>query len=140
MNWEAVSAISGILAAIAVMLTVVYLAIQVRKNTLAWLDPFVAFFIEGDGIGIDITPVMMTVVDAAVAKAYDGARSIKWMEIYSGEKSLELYGEDEWLPTETLDAMREFVVGIKGPMTTPVGGGIRSLNVATVRPALPRRS
>jgi isocitrate dehydrogenase len=87
-------------------------------------------FIEGDGIGIDITPVMMTVVNAAVAKAYDGERSIKWMEIYSGEKSLELYGEDEWLPAETLEAMREFVVGIKGPMTTPVGGGIRSLNVA----------
>ena len=87
-------------------------------------------FIEGDGIGIDITPVMMTVVDAAVAKAYDGERGIKWMEIYSGEKSLELYGEDEWLPAETLEAMREFVVGIKGPMTTPVGGGIRSLNVA----------
>jgi isocitrate dehydrogenase len=87
-------------------------------------------FIEGDGIGIDITPVMMTVVDAAVAKAYDGERALKWMEIYSGEKSLELYGEDEWLPAETLEAMREFVVGIKGPMTTPVGGGIRSLNVA----------
>ena len=87
-------------------------------------------FIEGDGIGTDITPVMMKVVDAAVAKAYDGTRAIKWMEIYSGEKSLELYGEDEWLPAETLDAMREFLVGIKGPMTTPVGGGIRSLNVA----------
>ena len=87
-------------------------------------------FIEGDGIGIDITPVMIKVVDAAVTKAYEGTRAIKWMEIYSGEKSLELYGEDEWLPTETLDAMREFVVGIKGPMTTPVGGGIRSLNVA----------
>ena len=87
-------------------------------------------FIEGDGIGIDITPVMMTVVNAAVAKAYDGERALKWMEIYSGEKSLELYGEDEWLPAETLEAMREFVVGIKGPMTTPVGGGIRSLNVA----------
>ncbi len=87
-------------------------------------------FIEGDGIGIDITPVMKKVVDAAVAKAYGGERAIKWMEIYSGEKSLELYGEDEWLPAETLEAMREFVVGIKGPMTTPVGGGIRSLNVA----------
>ncbi|TDJ22202.1 MAG: NADP-dependent isocitrate dehydrogenase [Gammaproteobacteria bacterium] len=87
-------------------------------------------YIEGDGIGTDITPVMMKVVDAAVAKAYDGARALKWMEIYSGEKSLEVYGEDEWLPAETLDAMREFLVGIKGPMTTPVGGGIRSLNVA----------
>ncbi len=87
-------------------------------------------FIEGDGIGTDITPVMMKVVDAAVAKAYDGTRAIKWMEIYAGEKSLDVYGEDEWLPAETLDAMREFLVGIKGPMTTPVGGGIRSLNVA----------
>jgi isocitrate dehydrogenase len=87
-------------------------------------------FIEGDGIGIDITPVMKKVVDSAVTKAYDGERALKWMEIYSGEKALELYGEDEWLPAETLEAMREFVVGIKGPMTTPVGGGIRSLNVA----------
>ena len=87
-------------------------------------------FIEGDGIGVDITPVMIDVTDAAVAKAYGGKRSIAWMEIYSGEKSLEVYGEDQWLPEETLDAMREFIVGIKGPMTTPVGGGIRSLNVA----------
>ena len=87
-------------------------------------------FIEGDGIGVDITPVMKKVVDAAVAKAYASERRISWMEIYSGEKSLEVYGEDEWLPQETLDAMREFIVGIKGPMTTPVGGGIRSLNVA----------
>jgi isocitrate dehydrogenase len=87
-------------------------------------------FIEGDGIGVDITPVMIDVVDAAVEKAYGGERKIAWMEIYSGEKSLEVYGEDEWLPAETLDAMREFIVGIKGPMTTPVGGGIRSLNVA----------
>ena len=87
-------------------------------------------FIEGDGIGVDITPVMLHVVDAAVAKAYDNARKIAWMEIYSGEKSLDVYGEDEWLPEETLDAMREYLVGIKGPMTTPVGGGIRSLNVA----------
>src|SRR5262245_2588039 len=87
-------------------------------------------FIEGDGIGVDITPVMKSVVDAAVAKAYRGTRTIKWMEIYSGEKSLEVYGADQWLPRETLTAMREFIVGIKGPMTTPVGGGIRSLNVA----------
>ena len=87
-------------------------------------------FIEGDGIGVDITPVMIDVVDAAVAKAYGGQRKISWMEIYSGEKSLEVYGADEWLPEETLDAMREFIIGIKGPMTTPVGGGIRSLNVA----------
>jgi len=87
-------------------------------------------FIEGDGIGVDITPVMIDVVDAAIAKAYGGQRRIHWMEIYSGEKSLELYGEDQWLPDETLAAMKEFLVGIKGPMTTPVGGGIRSLNVA----------
>jgi len=87
-------------------------------------------FIEGDGIGVDITPVMIDVVNAAVEKAYGGKRKIRWMEIYSGEKSLEVYGEDQWLPAETLDAMKEFLVGIKGPMTTPVGGGIRSLNVA----------
>lgn len=87
-------------------------------------------FIVGDGIGVDITPVMIKVIDAAVSKAYSGERSLKWMEIYSGEKSLEVYGEDQWLPEETLTAMREFLVGIKGPMTTPVGGGIRSLNVA----------
>ena len=87
-------------------------------------------FIEGDGIGTDITPVMKKVVDSAVERAYDGNRSIAWMEIYSGEKALAVYGEDQWLPDETLDAMREHLVGIKGPMTTPVGGGIRSLNVA----------
>ena len=87
-------------------------------------------YIEGDGIGVDITPVMLKVVDAAVAKAYAGDRRIVWMEIYSGEKALAVYGANEWLPEETLVAMREFLVGIKGPMTTPVGGGIRSLNVA----------
>ncbi len=87
-------------------------------------------FIEGDGIGVDITPVMKKVVDASVTRAYRGIRKIVWMEIYAGEKSLDVYGADEWLPTETLDAMRDFNVGIKGPMTTPVGGGIRSLNVA----------
>ena len=87
-------------------------------------------FLEGDGIGVDITPVMRKVLDAAVAKAYGGRRRIVWMEIYGGEKAVRLYGPDQWLPEETLDAMREFSVGIKGPMTTPVGGGIRSLNVA----------
>ena len=86
-------------------------------------------YIEGDGIGIDITPVMMQVVDAAVAKAYGGRRQIRWMEIYAGEKSTRVYGEDVWLPAETLSAVKEFVVSIKGPLTTPVGGGIRSLNV-----------
>jgi isocitrate dehydrogenase len=99
-------------------------------NSLNIPDNPIIPFIEGDGIGVDITPVMKDVVDAAVAKAYGGSRRIHWMEIYSGEKSLEVYGEDEWLPAETLEAMREFIIGIKGPMTTPVGGGIRSLNVA----------
>src|SRR4051794_998265 len=87
-------------------------------------------FIEGDGIGVDITPVMKRVVDAAVENAYGGARRIHWLEVYAGEKSTRLYGPDVWLPDETLDALREYVVAIKGPMTTPIGGGIRSLNVA----------
>ena len=87
-------------------------------------------FIEGDGIGVDITPVMKAVVDAAVEKAYGGEREIKWMEIFAGEKSTRVYGPDEWLPQETLETVREYSVAIKGPMTTPVGGGIRSLNVA----------
>ncbi len=87
-------------------------------------------FIEGDGTGIDITPVMIKVVDAAVAKSYGGKRKIHWMEVYAGEKSTHVYGPDEWLPKETLDAVRDYVVSIKGPLTTPVGGGIRSLNVA----------
>ena len=87
-------------------------------------------FIEGDGTGLDITPVMIKVVDAAVAKAYAGKKKIHWMEVYAGEKSTNLYGPDVWLPAETLAALREYVVSIKGPLTTPVGGGIRSLNVA----------
>ncbi|SME97068.1 NADP-dependent isocitrate dehydrogenase [Pseudogulbenkiania subflava] len=87
-------------------------------------------FIEGDGIGIDITPVMIKVIDAAVDKAYSGQKQIHWMEVYAGEKSTRLYGPDEWLPKETFDALKEYSVSIKGPMTTPVGGGIRSLNVA----------
>jgi isocitrate dehydrogenase len=87
-------------------------------------------FIEGDGTGIDITPVMIKVVDAAVAKAYGGKKKIHWMEVYAGEKSTRIYGPDVWLPTETLDAVKEYVVSIKGPLTVPVGGGIRSLNVA----------
>jgi isocitrate dehydrogenase len=86
-------------------------------------------FIEGDGIGVDITPVMKAVVDAAVENAYGGEREIKWMEIFAGEKSTRVYGPDEWLPQETLEIVREYSVAIKGPMTTPVGGGIRSLNV-----------
>ena len=87
-------------------------------------------FIEGDGIGIDVTPVMRKVIDAAVEKAYAGKRKIEWMEVYAGEKSLKVYGENVWLPEETLDALKEFVISIKGPLTTPIGGGIRSLNVA----------
>ncbi|MCP5203153.1 MAG: NADP-dependent isocitrate dehydrogenase [Pseudomonadales bacterium] len=86
-------------------------------------------YIEGDGIGVDISPVMIDVVDAAVAKAYGGKRKISWMEIYTGEKAAELY-EGDWFPDETLQAIKEYTVGIKGPLTTPVGGGFRSLNVA----------
>ena len=87
-------------------------------------------YIEGDGTGVDITPVMIKVVDAAVAKAYGGKKKIRWMEIYAGEKSTRVYGPDVWLPPETLEVLRDYVVSIKGPLTTPVGGGIRSLNVA----------
>ena len=87
-------------------------------------------FIEGDGIGVDITPVMIKVVDAAVAKAYGSQKKIHWMEVYAGEKSTKVYGADVWLSTETLETLKEYSVSIKGPMTTPVGGGIRSLNVA----------
>ena len=87
-------------------------------------------FIEGDGIGIDITPAMLNVVDAAVNKAYSGSKKISWMEVYCGEKSTQVYDKDTWLPDETIDALKDFVVSIKGPLTTPVGGGIRSLNVA----------
>ncbi len=86
-------------------------------------------FIEGDGIGVDITPVMKRVVDAAVEKAYGGERAIAWMEIYAGEKANKLYGGDVWLPEETMEAVKDYVVSIKGPLTTPVGGGMRSLNV-----------
>ena len=87
-------------------------------------------YVEGDGIGVDISPVMIRVVDAAVEKAYGGSRRIAWMEIFAGEKATSIYGENEWLPAETLDAMQEYIVSIKGPLTTPVGGGIRSLNVS----------
>ncbi len=87
-------------------------------------------YIEGDGTGVDITPVMLKVVDAAVEKAYGGKRRISWMEVYAGEKSTRIYGPDVWLPDETMQAVKDYVVSIKGPLTTPVGGGIRSLNVA----------
>jgi len=87
-------------------------------------------FIEGDGIGVDITPVMRKVVDKAVEKAYGGSKKIHWMEVYAGEKATNVYGKDEWLPEETLAAVKDYIVAIKGPLTTPVGGGIRSLNVS----------
>ena len=87
-------------------------------------------FIEGDGIGVDVTPAMIRTVDAAVKKAYGDTKKISWMEIYAGEKATQVYGADQWLPKETLAAIKQFVVSIKGPLTTPVGGGIRSLNVA----------
>jgi isocitrate dehydrogenase len=98
-------------------------------NTLNVPDQPVIPFIEGDGTGIDVTPVMRKVVDAAVARAYDGRRTIHWMEVYAGGKATALYGEGVSLPPETLDAVRDYLVSIKGPLTTPVGGGIRSLNV-----------
>lgn len=87
-------------------------------------------YIEGDGTGVDITPVMKEVVDAAIEKAYQGKRKIHWMEVYAGEKATQVYDKDTWLPAETMQAVKEYVVSIKGPLTTPVGGGIRSLNVA----------
>lgn len=92
-------------------------------------------YIEGDGTGVDITPVMIKVVDAAVKKAYGASKKIHWMEVYIGEKAVQLYGPNTWVPQETLDALKEYVVAIKGPLTTPVGGGIRSLNV-TLRQVL----
>jgi isocitrate dehydrogenase len=98
-------------------------------NSINVSDTPIIPYIEGDGIGVDITPVMIKVVDAAVNKAYTGKRKIAWMEVYAGEKSTKVYGENVWLPEETLAAIKEFVVSIKGPLTTPVGGGIRSLNV-----------
>ena len=105
--------------------------ITVNKDfSLAVPDNPIIPYIEGDGTGFDITPVMLKVVDAAVAKAYGGKRKIHWMEIYAGEKSTKVYGPDVWLPDETLTILKDYVVSIKGPLTTPVGGGIRSLNVA----------
>jgi isocitrate dehydrogenase len=105
--------------------------ITVNPNlTLTVPDNPIIPYIEGDGTGRDITPVMLKVVDAAVAKAYGGARKISWMQIYAGLKATEVYGPDVWLPGETLSVLREYIISIKGPLTTPVGGGIRSLNVA----------
>lgn len=105
----------------------------IKKNadgSLSVGDDPVIPFIEGDGIGIDITPAMKTVVDSAVEKAYDGKKKINWFEVYAGEKAVEKYGDDTWLPDDTLEVFEKYLVGIKGPLTTPVGGGIRSLNVA----------
>jgi isocitrate dehydrogenase len=101
-----------------------------RDFSLSVPDNPVIPYIEGDGTGLDITPVMIKVVDAAVKKAYGGKKAIVWMEMYAGEKSCKVYGENVWLPDETLAAAKEYVVSIKGPLTTPVGGGIRSINVA----------
>ena len=106
---------------------------KIRVNadsSLAVPDRPIIPFIEGDGTGVDITPVMRKVVDAAVAKAYGGRRKIAWMEVYAGEKAVKVYGSDAWLPDETVAAVREYVVSIKGPLTTPTSGGMRSLNVA----------
>ncbi|MCS6787319.1 MAG: NADP-dependent isocitrate dehydrogenase [Thiobacillaceae bacterium] len=106
-------------------------AIRVRPDyTLEVPDRPIIPFIEGDGIGVDITPVMRAVLDAAVERAYGGRRRIAWMEVYAGEKATRVYGPDVWLPEETVEALREYVVSIKGPLTTPTSGGIRSLNVA----------
>ncbi|OBW91764.1 isocitrate dehydrogenase [Gallibacterium salpingitidis] len=105
--------------------------IQLTENgQLIVPDQPIIPFIEGDGIGVDVTPAMQTVIDAAVAKAYAGKRKIHWMEIYAGGKANQIYGENTWLPDETIDAIRQYHVAIKGPLMTPVGGGIRSLNVA----------
>jgi len=97
-----------------------------KDSSLNVPDTPIIPFIEGDGIGIDVSPVMLKVVEAAVEKAYGDKRRIAWMQIYAGEKSTEIYGENQWLPEETLHALRKFVVSIKGPLTTPIGGGIRS--------------
>ncbi len=101
-----------------------------KDQTLAVPDQPIIPYIEGDGTGVDISPVMLKVVDAAVEAAYGDKRRIAWMEMYAGEKSCKVYGENVWLPEETLQAAKDFVVSIKGPLTTPVGGGIRSINVA----------
>jgi isocitrate dehydrogenase len=105
--------------------------IRVNKDfSLAVADNPIIPYIEGDGTGVDITPVMLKVVDAAVKKAYGGKKKIVWMEMFAGEKATRVYGENVWLPEETLEVSKEYVVSIKGPLTTPVGGGIRSINVA----------
>ncbi|MFY0649986.1 MAG: NADP-dependent isocitrate dehydrogenase [Methylophilaceae bacterium] len=104
--------------------------ITIHNNELNIPDFPVIPFIEGDGIGQDISPAMQMVINAAVSKAYDGAKKIDWLEIYAGEKATNLYGQDQYLPEETIDALKKYIISIKGPLATPVGGGIRSLNVA----------
>ena len=104
--------------------------INMKNGILEVPDNPIIPFIEGDGIGVDITPAMINVVDSAVKIAYGGEKKIHWMEVYCGEKSTTIYDKDTWLPDETLDALKEYVVSIKGPLTTPIGGGIRSLNVS----------
>ena len=104
--------------------------ITIHNNELNIPDFPVIPFIEGDGIGQDISPAMQKVIDAAVSKAYAGAKKIDWLEIYAGEKAANLYGQDQYLPEETIDALKKYIISIKGPLATPVGGGIRSLNVA----------
>ncbi len=101
-----------------------------RDHSLNVPDNPVIPYIEGDGIGIDVSPVMLDVVNAAVKRAYGGKREIKWMQVYAGQKAADIYGNDDYLPDETLHALKNFVVSIKGPLTTPTGGGIRSLNVS----------
>ena len=101
-----------------------------KDHTLNVPDQPIIPFIEGDGTGVDITPPMIKVVDAAVAKAYGGKKKVAWMEVYAGEKAVKVYGNDTWLPDETVQAVREHVISIKGPLTTPTSGGMRSLNVA----------
>ena len=105
-------------------------AITIENGLLSVPNNPIIPFIEGDGIGVDVTPAMLQVVNAAVAKAYGGDRSIHWMEVYAGEKATQIYDSETWLPDETLELFKKFKVGIKGPLTTPVGGGMRSLNVA----------
>ena len=104
--------------------------ISIKDGILTVPDNPIIPFIEGDGIGVDITPAMIDVVNNAVEKAYKGDRKIEWMEVYCGEKSTNVYSKDTWLPDETIEALKEYVVSIKGPLTTPIGGGIRSLNVS----------
>jgi isocitrate dehydrogenase len=104
--------------------------ITIHNNELNIPDFPIIPFIEGDGIGQDISPAMQKVINAAVSKAYDGAKKIDWLEIYAGEKAANLYGQDQYLPEETIDALKKYIISIKGPLATPVGGGIRSLNVA----------